>query len=349
MKSTRILWVDIAKFICIMCVMNTHLESATDALRMFYTPFFLTLFFFCSGYTYRQEPTFKGFFTKKVRQLFVPWLIYSVANILLSSVISFNAHMPLWEELSWNFAQIRGLGDGLWFVAALFVAFIPFYFFIGKYEKSTHPSRDWLLLGVALALSLLSSIYDLVMDPALFPWNASALPWHIEYIFIAMFFMVLGYLYRTKWEAKLEKFNCLACCIAAWALYLAVIFIGEMFIQNLSIKMLWTYGEQLLGIAAVILLCKRLPAGKMVLYIGQNTLLCFALHGKVYSVLQTLFRKFIPGLYGTILNSTLLSSVFSIFLTILLSVILIVPIWFINRWLPFTVGRKKAQIKKSAE
>lgn len=49
-------------------------------------------------------------------------------------MISFNAHESLFGELKWNFLQIRGQGDLIWFVAALFVAFVPFYFFIQWYE-----------------------------------------------------------------------------------------------------------------------------------------------------------------------------------------------------------------------
>jgi len=253
------------------------------------------------------------------------------------------------EELYWNFMQIRGLGDGLWFVAALFVSFVPFYCFIRQYEKGASATRCWLLLGISFLLSLISNIYKIAMDPALLPWNVVALPWHIEYIFIAMFYMVLGYLFRTKFEEKMEKYNSVGFCLLLSALYLVTIFIGKLWIHNMYVATLYNYLEELFGIAAVISLCKLLPADKLVLYIGQNTLLCFALHGKVYSLLQTLFRKLIPGLYYAILNNTLLSSAFSVLLTVSLSLILLTPIWCINRWLPYTIGRKKLPVKKVTE
>ena len=69
--------------------------------------------------------------------MFVPWLVFSVFDIALSQLISFNVHESLLEELKWNFLQIRGQGDQIWFVAALFVAFIPFYFFIQCYEMQS--------------------------------------------------------------------------------------------------------------------------------------------------------------------------------------------------------------------
>ena len=131
----RIEWVDLVKYFCIIMVMLSHLEARTDLWTTFYTPFFLTAFLFVSGYVYKPKQKFGGFLYKKFRQLFIPWLVFSVFNILLSQIISFNEQGSLWEELKWNFLQIRGLGDEVWFVAALFVAFIPFYFMVKAYES----------------------------------------------------------------------------------------------------------------------------------------------------------------------------------------------------------------------
>lgn len=75
--TKRVEWVDIAKYVCIMCVMASHLESMTGELRALFSPFFLTLFFFCSGYVYKQRDGFIGLMVKKyVSYLFLGW--YSV-------------------------------------------------------------------------------------------------------------------------------------------------------------------------------------------------------------------------------------------------------------------------------
>lgn len=133
-RKKRIEWVDTVKYVCIIMVMLSHLETRTEVWRAFYIPFFLTAFFFTAGYVYKPKGSFKEFMFKKFRQLFIPWLFFSVFDIVLSQMISFNAHESLPEELMRNFLQIRGQGDLIWFVAALFVAFVPFYFFIQWYE-----------------------------------------------------------------------------------------------------------------------------------------------------------------------------------------------------------------------
>lgn len=213
----RIEWVDISKFICIMFVMLSHLESRTVFLRTFYNSFFLAVFFFLSGYVYRQPASFKEHFIKKVKGLFVPWFIFSNFNILLSAVISLHETDTL-SELAWNALQIGGLGDGVWFVAALFVAFIPFYFII-KWNKPV------LVCALSAVLSLVSVLYSNFMNPDVFPWGSTALPWHLEYIFQAMLWMVLGYYFRAYAEDCFDRLNTTFNRVALWAVYLIVAYI----------------------------------------------------------------------------------------------------------------------------
>ena len=340
MKVQRIEWIDIAKFICLMCVMNSHLETNTYLLSLVFTPFFLTLFFFSSGYVYRHNYNFTKFLGKKITQLFIPWFVFSVLNIVLSQVISFNEHADFKSEFFWNLVQIRGKDDGLWFVSALFVTFIPFYFFINWFQKTSVKKKYCVIVVASLFLSIMSSYYYIAMDPTLLPWNSVALPWHLEYIFVAMFYMVLGYLFRTRFELFFDRYNTPRFRYAIWIVFLGTILL-EYKIPSTGLRdIAMTYVCQILGIMAVISVCKVLPANKFVLYIGQNTLLCFALHGKVYGVLQTVFKKFMPILYQNILGNLFASTLFSIALTFALCGILIIPIWIINHWFPFLIGRK---------
>ncbi|WP_026519133.1 acyltransferase family protein [Butyrivibrio sp. FCS006] len=345
-QTKRVEWVDTLKYICIMWVMLSHLESKTGFLKTFYNPFFLNGFFFSSGYVYFHKDEFKQFFAKKIRGLFVPWLIFSVFNILLSQLISFNNHSSLLDELKWNFFQIRGKGDGIWFVAALFVAFIPFYFFIDKYEKSQKKLKDNILfIIVTLSLALISSLYGKYMNPNLLPWGTYNLPWHIEYIFIAMFWMFMGYMFRNEYEKMYDKNVNAISAIIVFLFYIILQYAPYLtgsYILNGFISIIYSYIVSFLGVFVLIYLCKKITPNKYMLYIGQNTLICFALHGKIYSILQTILKKTVGLLYAAILANTFASSIFAIVFTIILSLILIFPIFIINRWFPFLIGRKRS-------
>ena len=188
---------------------------------------FLTAFFFTAGYVYKPKGSFKEFFHSKFWQLFVPWLVFSVFDILLLQVISFNVHESLFEELKWNFLQIRGQEDQIWFVA-----FIPFYFFIKRYEAifekisgGGYSKKCILAIVVAWILSFISISYTRFTPATALPWNSTALPWHIEYAFQAMFCIVLGYIFRYNFEELLDRYNTLMTRIAAVILYVLIVFI----------------------------------------------------------------------------------------------------------------------------
>lgn len=349
--SKRIVWVDAVKYICILMVMLSHLEARTDIWQAFYTPFFLTAFFFVSGYTYKPKDNFKQFLYKKFRQLFIPWLVFSVLAILLSQVISFNQHESLSEELMWNFLQIRGSGDGIWFVAALFVTFIPFYFFINWYEEKCKKmsGRGYngctVAILIAWILSLISVLYSRLLPDGTFPWGSSALPWHIEYVFQAMFYMVLGYIFKQGFEVQLDKRNSKTRCSFLCLIYILFVFVP--YASGITFPMLldifYDYILSFIGITAVIMISKHVPPNRYINYVGQNTLIYFALHGKAYSLIQTVLKKVASGVYTMILGNTVLSSVFALLFALLLSVLLIIPAFVINKWFPFIMGRKRAK------
>ena len=203
-KNNRIEWVDIAKTICIVCVIATHCTYCNDKLRIIFHPFFLTLFFFLSGYLFNEKYSFKETITKKFRTLFVPWLIFGVINVLLVNtwnIIRNGLNMKSFvENFALMFLQIRGFKDREWFIACLFLAFIPFYFIIKKLDKKGS-------IIVSFVLALISMLYVKYVKLNVFGLGTNSLPWHIQIIFIVDFLMVLGFYYRKEWESKIKISN----------------------------------------------------------------------------------------------------------------------------------------------
>jgi len=214
-----------------MFVMLSHLESGSSILDKFFSPFFLTTFFFLSGYVYKPTGTFKEHIHKKFRMLFIPWLIFSNLNIALSMIISLRNNRDFLSEYMWNFLQIRGQGDGIWFVGALFMVYIPFYFII-KWNKPIQAC------GFAFGLSLLSVLYSKFVPTEILPWNSTALPWHLEYIFQAMFWMVFGYYFKIFAEKEFDDLNTTINKIIIWLVYLINAYIpaGGGYIDSIIVR-----------------------------------------------------------------------------------------------------------------
>lgn len=353
-QKDRIVWVDVAKYICIMFVMLTHLESCTNELRTFFNPFFLNLFFLLSGYTYKHKESFGKFLIKKSKTLLIPWFVFGLSQIALTSVLTFNFRKELLIEIAWFLLQVRGHGDAMWFIAALFVAYIPFYFFIKQFERRANENNiikcSAVAILIAWLLSVVSIIYTKTISPSILPWNSAALPWHFEYMFQAMFYMAIGYmLKRCKYDSFIDKRNTIIFRLLLFVLYLAAVYIPNYKSSELGFKILYDFFIQLLGIVLIISVSKKIKSNKYIQFVGQNTLLYFAMHGRLLSVIQVLMKMFLPHIYEQILASGIISSIFAVVLTVCMSFILIIPTLFINRYLPFLVGKKYTTKKNEVQ
>lgn len=145
---------------------------------------------------------------------------------------------------------------------------------------------------------------------------------------------------------KLDKRNSKAGCSALCLIYLLLVFVpyvlGITFPTLLDV--FYDYILSFIGITAVIMIAKLVSSNRYINYVGQNTLIYFALHGKAYSLIQTILKKAAGGVYAMILRNTVLSSIFALLFALLLSVLLIIPALIINKWFPFIMGRKKSKI-----
>lgn len=331
---SRISWVDVAKWMCILYVINSHLDSRAGWLFKMYEPVFLTGFFFLSGYVDKGNLTFGKHMIKKIRGLLIPWLVFSTFDTLLSSMFTLKSYeRNFWSEMGWNLLQIRGKGDGLWFIAALFIAYIPFWWIIRRTPVKA--------ITVTATLSVCSMLYSHLMNPDILPWGSASLPWHLEYVFQANLWMVLGYYCRQYGEQYFSKFDNTPYLIGIAAAYLLCVYLP------VSDTSLWiipiSYARTLLGLPLLIMLCKRIHPNRYILFVGANTLTYFALHGKVIAVVQVVLDKLMPTVYELILGNAVASGLLSIVITLATSVILIIPAYIIDRWMPWLLGRRKAR------
>lgn len=342
-SNKRIEWVDVAKFICAFFVIVSHLETNTKHLGRFFEPFYLNGFLFLSGYTFRYRPSFPEFLKRKAKQLLIPWLFFGLLVVISGSVYSSDpmAHSGLLTDLMWFLVQIREKNDAMWFLSALFTAYIPFYFFVRSYLKKKSNGRTFLYLAVLLILFLLELLYERVFPKDFFFWQTNTLPWHIEYLPTAVFFMFSGYVFREKIEKHFpEKEPVLFLLLLA--VYCVLVYSDRVkSIYNSSLFLFITYNglKQILGVAVLIFGVRMLKPNPVVLYMGQNTLIYFGIAHYVNFILQFLIKTVASSFYATVLSNELYSMIFSIVLATTTSLLLIIPSGIINRYFPFILGR----------
>ena len=316
------------------------MEAKSTILSRFFLTFFLTGFLLASGYVYKHKIGFEAHLIKKCKQLLIPWLTFSTANILLSHLVSFSdEHLSLQEELKWNLLQIRGISDGMWFVSALFSAYIVFYFLVDRYEKAKVKNDNVYkkYLAFSLLLFFIYETYINIVPGSIFPYGSNRLPWHIEYIPFAVFYMFVGYIFRERGEAVFDRFNSkrnrlLIAITFLVVLYLPLI-IGVTFMWHIGV--VYTLIIQMMGLVTIISFCKVVKPTKLILYIGQNTLIYFGLHSKVVTFIEAILKKTIGNTYYHIIQTELLTIPYLLMMTCFVVALLIIPTWIVNKYFPF--------------
>ena len=340
----RIHWVDIAKCFCVVFVIVHHLETNNHFLTKFYEAFFLNGFLFLSGYTYHHRPDFKAFLKRKFRQLMIPWFVFGMLIVITGNIYSPDpqSHHGILVDTLYFLIQIRGLNDAMWFLAALFVCFIPFYFLIYYYNKIQSSSKQTgLYLGI-LFLYVLSMAYE-YQAPPVFPWG-HMFPWHIEYIPVALYFMFLGYLYQ-RYESKLlqDRYR-KPFTLILFIVYIIVIYSGiadfrkQGMYQNITYYLM----TQCISILLLVNVSKLINHNRIMCLIGQNSLIYFGIAHYFNIPMQYLLKKAAPEFYAAAVANEWWQTLLCLSLAILSSIILIVPAEIIRRYFPFLLGRSRS-------
>ena len=348
MQQKRIEWVDTARFFAMIAVMANHTQFMTAKLDSFVAPCYLNMFSFAAGYVYVHRAGFAAFFRKKLRQLFLPWLCLSLLVIVLGQIFSFHDHAPLGTLLLGNFLQIHYRHDEMWYVAALFAAFLPFYFLVEMLEKGGRRRGHTLtLLAAVFALAILSDAFVMFVPPEKVPGcygrQPAALPWHLEYLGTMLFYMLLGYLFRGRAEERFDRHKGPWQALLLFALYCfvnmvlpwkvgGILGVPRLFFQHLC---------ALLSLAALISLSKLLPSNAFVRTIGQNTILYYGLHGKAESLVQHLLVRVWPAIGALRRTDLPQSAAVAVALALVIGLLLLPVIAFIRRYLPFLAGKSR--------
>ncbi len=322
--NDRINWLDVLKGILIIFVILSH-SYPPNIYRYFFSPFFLTMFFWASGYTFSVKRSGKEFLLNKCRSLLVPLLVLGSIRIILAQILEGGS----WKErIIGLFVQINCQYDELWFVACLFTSSICFY---GILKIVIHIKEHWqnaVLIGISGVLLMISMMIMCL-------WKIR-IPWQLELAFMMCFYMTLGYLYRRyeeriairpgmKWFAILLG---ILYCICVFGLPNTVDIHKEQFEYPIVFLVLsWICILPMIEISKLI---ARFEWKRIFVFWGQNTLFYYAFGGTVRVILYKILE--IMGVQNSYLVPILC--------TVLTMFALILPAWVVRTYFPWMVGVK---------
>jgi len=322
-NKERINWLDVSRGMAFLMVIYSHLEYSNDFVMRYFSPVFLTTFFFVSGYLFKENCSFWKVFEQRTRTLLIPFLALGSIMILFSQILTFNEKVPFIDEVKGLLFQNRQ-NQLLWFIAALYVYSIIFYW-IERFSQS--PKR---LLIISIILFLLNYVVVLMEFPSI--------PWHVDSFGFACFYMGLGKCYKEN-ELKISKFADNKWIVVA----LLVIYILLLSVFDLRISfgggkyVVDALSVTIPGLIIMIYVSKHIVQNsKFLLFVGANTLFYFAFHGKVYSLLQTICHKTFPT---ELLSINDVQNMIGFILVFLDAIILILPTMFVNRYCGFLLGK----------
>ena len=328
--KNRIMWIDYMKAISIIMVVLCHIPCCPDYIRNFCAPFFLTTFLFSFGYTFNNKYSLITFIKKKVNTLLIPFFLLSLILVLSRYIISFSEHSELWKDLKNMLFQIRGNGDDLWFIALVFVSSLVFYF-ISKLASK----KPIYIISLIVLFAFSYSYYLLGFRP---------LPWHLHIVGSAVFYIGVGYYCSHYNLIKEEIFKKPLFLASSILLYSIMLILSLKYFNNVSFSF-YSYGNNIilyfiitiLGLIFNISLSMNIRFDLLAFY-GQNTLLIFGLHGKLYKLYYELFSRF----FGYIKVNYLWGDGILLTILILLCTIatLIPIIKIVNKYLPVLSGKK---------
>lgn len=259
-----------AKGYGIILVIISHLEIERFGFTRIYS-FHMPLFFFLSGYVFRDRGSFREFFMKKLRSIVIPYFCLGIP-ILISKAV--NQHYSSDELLS-VFLQflIQKRLWTLWFLASLLWLNL-FYFVIHRH------CTGWVIAGMCVVFPILGLLFYHTGHRALF--------WNMDVFMMALPFFASGHYLSTH----PQKIAFLTKTKISTAFYLILFLLINFVCDSLSVGISGTildmsynlYGVPYLSYPAAfagifaMLIAAQLGTIEPIRYIGENSLLYFAWH-----------------------------------------------------------------------
>lgn len=306
-------------------------SGAPEEYTWLYNPFFLSAFFFVSGYTFRPMQNAKEFVVHKLKGQVYPFAVFGFINAVMAVFVEHDSWI---DRLQFLISRNR-IWDDMWFIACLVSSEFVFYLLFRITEKC-FKGRNAKLIAL-LIMSLVISYAGI-----LYIRNVQVkLPWQFEHACSNVVFVALGYLMKQKRdkfivEDKLKWWVIISIVYVATVLVFpnhVAIHAGEY--DNWALYLL----DAILGIASLILFSQVIEKYfennliiRFVVFVGANTLVYYAFQSKVIKAVEILLTRI-----GMMPISQYAASLIVAMLT---AMILIIPAYFIRKRMPFLLKIK---------
>ncbi len=344
LQNARLEWPDLIKAFLIYTMVLCHVGTWSSVDKCIHS-FHMPLFFVLSGYMFNEAKNnnFLKFIKKKFLTLIVPYLFFSVvlfavwngALYVLNRRSEMRTVSNLLQSLLWINTETQTFGVVQWFLTCLFFTSVLFYF-VCKIARGNK-----ILIGCVLVLlSVLGYIYPIIFD--------FRLPLAIDTALTATVFYGIGWLVRGVDLDKIlhikNRYSLIVFAGGGTLLTLSSIFLNI----NTNMRCI-DYGNYFLYYFNAIgfffwftmlskyieMLCKKCIFYKLLLKIGQCTLVILLLNSSAIRAWQVICPAFISNLDDWKIY------IINIFVAIVLTLACTGCAIIIEKVLPECIGKKR--------
>lgn len=351
LPQKRIQWIDVAKLIGIYLVILGHINMNCNELTVFIFSFHMPLFFFLSGLTAKKESVSTSF-KKSIKSLIIPYVCLYLVNYLYLVVNSYLRHPEKLEEVG-LLKPLLGMFVGvgyeteistnicvpLWFLAGLFCCKMLFSLihniFSGKNEN---------IVQIALSVLFVVSAYLLKINHLFIPFSLGS-------AFMAYPFFVIGNLFSPRINSLLTNDSnnspkTLFVAVMIIALISTIVLSsinGRVDVNGMRFgrNVFLFYINAVVGIVFMVVLSNYIKLNKVLNIFAQNTIIILAFHGITTGLLVAPFKKL--GMIDVVDEKAILPVTLAVFIALGSLLLNYVPIYIINRFCPWMLGRKRKQ------
>lgn len=282
MSSKRISYLDILKGFGIFFVVFGHVTH-NSILREYIWNFHMPLFFLVSGLFHNSSNTFKSFFLKRIKSIYIPYVLFFTITFSYWVVIERYTRGGEYSVLHQLTGLFYGTYEGyhlyfngaLWFLPCLFVTELLFYP-IGKIQNK---------IGI-IGFLLLSFVIGTLLKMN----EIDYLPFGLHTAFFAVIFYGVGYLSKQLPDYISKTQNNFLWLIIVCCLCIQILSIGQ-YASSISKCNLPYIPLALVGVLLYLTLAIRIRHNKLIEYLGRNSLVIFALQEPTYRAIIFLFSK----------------------------------------------------------
>jgi len=329
-KTVRHLWIDLGKALSITLVVYRHCPPNEFQLISS-----LPLFFFMSGliFSFDKYNSFLNFLKHRSKQLLVPYfsffaIFYLYWLIIGRSMSSTEEQAMQWYQplLEYLYGRPESVCLPLWFVSCLFAMQMLFYLF-------KNIPRNFAVI-VLLSLPFLNCIIDLSNSP----WMLDGVCEYFPFYGICLF--------KKEIFSLLENGKKYVIC----SILLVISILSFWFSANISNEYLKTLSvliyrlTMLLPFALIMkILTDKFGLHRLIKHLVTNTVIILAFHTYFIRIFDIFVHQILNIGTDTYEGNFLLK----IGMTISIMILIYIPIYVINRYLPFMIGKRYLSKNKS--